>query len=159
MRRKSLILIVALAAILMGGTALATWLWLATGSTTSTETTGTTTTVTVTVTATSKTDALMPGGSAGMVTVTVTNNSGHPADVSGVTVQVTGTSNEGCGPTNFTVTQGTFYNTGTAVSFPYALASGSSIAATASNAPTVALNADAATACQGVTVDLSETAS
>jgi hypothetical protein len=116
------------------------------------------------VTATSLTDALVPGGTAGQIGITIANPSLNASvQVSSFVVAVTGTSNTGCTAADFTVTQATGWsvNGATAGGLPAVIPAGQSAVAntTARDGPTIALISTAPTACEGVTVNLSETAS
>ncbi len=167
-RRRKVITagIVAGLVLTMGGAAWAAWVGEATGSTTSTDTTGQPASVGVVVVAQAENDALLPGGSVGNVPIRITDPStaSGPANVSAVTVAVTGTSNSGCTAASFTTTNPPSFtdNSGNLLgSYPYVVAPGTTIYDTGmgNTMATVGLNASAPTACEGVTVNLLVTVS
>jgi len=117
----------------------------------------------VAVTATNETDALYPGGPAGVIPMKVQNTNASSVLVSGVTVSVTGTSaGSACSASDFVVTQPSFGVTGNpSVTFPATLTPGETIYAGISTSGTgagVALATTAPTSCQNVTVNLAEKA-
>jgi hypothetical protein len=134
------------------------------GSTTSTETTGAGGSAPVTVTANNLNDSLVPGSNPGTIDVTITNPSTTTdVQVSNFVVAVTGTSNSGCTAADFTVTQATAWGppNSPAGPLPVDIPPGGMVEATflSHNGPTIGLISTAPTACEGVTVNLSETAS
>ena len=149
--------VVATLAIFAGAASAAVW-FTATGSTTSTETTGVVANQAVSVYAPTATDALMPGGAAGSIPITVTNDlTPNTVQVLNVRLHVTGTSDGSCTADDFTVQQPTTFTdrstSNSDVTLPYLMQGDDTIT---SNDAMVTLNADAPTDCSGVTVNLSE---